>query len=41
MRSLNTAEALRLAREEIKAKYPKPFYWSVFVLYAKNSRVQQ
>jgi len=27
------AEALSLARKEIKAKYPNPFYWSVFVLY--------
>jgi CHAT domain-containing protein len=27
------AEALKFARKEIKAKYPNPFYWSVFVLY--------
>ncbi len=30
------AEALRLARKEIKAKYPHPFYWSVFVLYGEG-----
>lgn len=30
------AEALRLARQEIKAKYPNPFYWSVFVLYGEG-----
>jgi CHAT domain-containing protein/Tfp pilus assembly protein PilF len=27
------AQALTFARKEIKAKYPNPFYWSVFVLY--------
>jgi CHAT domain-containing protein/Tfp pilus assembly protein PilF len=32
------AEALRLARKEIKEKYPNPFYWSVFVLYGDDSR---
>lgn len=31
------AEALRLARKEIKAKYPHPFYWSVFVLYGADA----
>ena len=31
----NKAEALRLARSEIKAKYPHPFFWSVFVLYGE------
>jgi len=35
------AEALRLAREEIKAKYPNSFYWSVFVLYGESSPSQQ
>lgn len=30
------AEALRLARREIKAKYPNPFFWSVFVLYGEG-----
>jgi CHAT domain-containing protein len=30
------AEALRLARKEIRAKYPHPFYWSVFVLYGEG-----
>lgn len=29
------AEALRLARGEVKAKYPNPFFWSVFVLYGE------
>jgi CHAT domain-containing protein len=27
------AEALRLARMEIKAKYPNPFFWAVFILH--------
>jgi CHAT domain-containing protein len=26
------ADALRLARREIKAKYPNPFYWAAFIL---------
>jgi CHAT domain-containing protein len=26
-------EALRLARNEIKAKYPNPFFWAVFILH--------
>ena len=30
------AEALGLARIEIKAKYPNPFYWTPFVLYGEN-----
>jgi CHAT domain-containing protein/predicted negative regulator of RcsB-dependent stress response len=30
------AEALRSARREIKAKYPSPFFWSVFVLYGQG-----
>ncbi len=30
------AEALRSARAEIKAKYPDPFFWSVFVLYGEG-----
>ncbi len=30
------AEALKLARKEIKAKYPNPFFWSVFVLYGEG-----
>lgn len=28
-------EALRLARKEIKAKYPNPFYWAVFILHGE------
>jgi len=30
------ADSLRLARREIKAKYPNPFFWSVFVLYGEG-----
>jgi CHAT domain-containing protein/Tfp pilus assembly protein PilF len=30
------AEALQLARKEIKAKYPNPFYWAVFILYGEG-----
>ena len=30
------SEALRLSRNEIKAKYPNPFYWAVFVLYGEG-----
>jgi CHAT domain-containing protein/tetratricopeptide (TPR) repeat protein len=30
------AESLKRAREEIKAKYPNPFYWAVFVLYGEG-----
>lgn len=30
------ANALMLARKEIKAKYPNPFYWSVFILYGER-----
>ncbi|OGW32969.1 MAG: hypothetical protein A2088_03250 [Nitrospirae bacterium GWD2_44_7] len=30
------AEALQLARKEIKAKYPNPFYWAVFILYGES-----
>ncbi len=30
------AEALSLARNEIKAKYPNPFYWAVFILYGEG-----
>lgn len=30
------AEALRLARRDIKEKYPNPFFWSVFVLYGEG-----
>ena len=32
----NKAEALRIARGQIKAKYPHPFFWSVFVLYGET-----
>jgi tetratricopeptide (TPR) repeat protein len=30
------AEALRLARQHIKAKYPEPFYWAVFILHGEG-----
>jgi len=30
------AEALKLTRKAIRAKYPNPFYWSVFVLYGEG-----
>ena len=30
------AEALRLSRNQIKAKYPNPFYWAVFILYGEG-----
>lgn len=30
------AEALQLARNEIKAKYPNPFYWAVFILHGEG-----
>jgi len=30
------AEALKLARTAIKAKYPNPFYWAVFILHGKG-----
>jgi CHAT domain-containing protein len=30
------AEALRLARKEIKAKYPNPFFWAVFILHGEG-----
>ncbi|MBI4689957.1 MAG: CHAT domain-containing protein [Nitrospirae bacterium] len=29
-------EALRLARKEIKAKYPNPFYWAPFILHGEG-----
>ena len=29
-------EALRQAREVIKARYPNPFYWAVFVLHGEG-----
>ncbi|MBI5749413.1 MAG: CHAT domain-containing protein [Nitrospinae bacterium] len=29
-------EAMRLARNEIKAKYPNPFYWAVFILHGEG-----
>ncbi|MDA8124419.1 MAG: CHAT domain-containing protein, partial [Deltaproteobacteria bacterium] len=29
-------EALRLARNEMKAKYPNPLYWSVFILHGEG-----
>ena len=30
------AEALRLARQDIKKKYPNPFYWAVFILHGEG-----
>ncbi len=30
------AEALRLSRDEIKSKYPSPFYWAVFILHGEG-----
>ena len=30
------AEALRLSRNAIKAKYPNPFYWAVFILHGEG-----
>jgi CHAT domain-containing protein len=30
------AEALRLSRDEIKGKYPSPFYWAVFILHGEG-----
>jgi len=30
------AEALKLARSAIKAKYPNPFYWAPFILYGEG-----
>ena len=30
------SEAMRLARNEIKAKYPNPFYWAVFILHGEG-----
>jgi CHAT domain-containing protein len=29
-------ETMRLARNEIKAKYPNPFYWAVFILHGEG-----
>ncbi|RLB82352.1 MAG: hypothetical protein DRH17_05955 [Deltaproteobacteria bacterium] len=30
------SEALRLTRNEIKAKYPNPFFWAVFILHGEG-----
>ena len=30
------AEALRLSRNQIKAKYPNPFYWAPFILHGES-----
>jgi CHAT domain-containing protein len=30
------SEALMLARNEIKAKCPNPFFWAVFILHGKD-----
>jgi hypothetical protein len=29
-------EALKLARQAIKAKYPQPFFWAVFILHGEG-----
>ena len=29
-------EALGLARKEMKAKYPNPFFWAVFILHGEG-----
>jgi CHAT domain-containing protein len=29
-------EALRLARQALKAKYPNPFFWAVFILHGEG-----
>jgi tetratricopeptide (TPR) repeat protein len=30
------SQALRLARQEIKAKYPQPFFWAAFILHGEG-----
>lgn len=30
------AEAIKLTRQQIKAKYPSPFYWAVFILHGEG-----
>ena len=30
------SEALRLARDEIKRRYPNPFYWAPFILHGER-----
>ena len=30
------SEALKFARNEIKAKYPNPFFWAVFILHGEG-----
>jgi CHAT domain-containing protein len=30
------SQALRLARQEIKAKHPQPFYWAAFILHGEG-----
>lgn len=32
----NKAEAMKLTRNEIKANYPSPFYWAVFILHGEE-----
>ncbi|HPP06292.1 MAG TPA: CHAT domain-containing protein [Syntrophorhabdaceae bacterium] len=32
----NIAEAMKLTRGEMKAKYPNPFYWAVFILHGEG-----
>jgi len=34
--STGKREALRLARKEIKAKYPNPFFWAPFILHGER-----
>jgi hypothetical protein len=30
------AEALRLARQQLKAKYPHPYFWAPFILHGEG-----
>jgi CHAT domain-containing protein len=32
----NRSQALRLARQEIKGKYPQPFFWAAFILHGEG-----
>lgn len=35
------SDALRLARQEIKSKYPNPFYWAVFILHGEGEPLKK
>jgi len=30
------AEALRLARQQLKSKYPNPYFWAAFILHGEG-----